>query len=370
MKIFVATLLVSILLLSSCSKSEAFYSLEDFKKVKKIDSHIHVTTKRDAFVEQAKDDNFRLLNIVVDESRGEAWIKKQYDYSIDQINRHPENYMFATSFSIENWDDPDWLEHTLKWLNKNIDEGAVAVKIWKNIGMVFKDKNGSLIMMDDPRFESIFTMLAERKVAVIGHLGEPKNCWLPIDSMTVNNDKEYFKEHPEYHMYNFPDLPSYEDQIAARDRVLQKHPDLIFVGAHMGSMSWSVDELAKRLDAYPQMAVDLAARIGQILYQTIDDREKVRDFFIQYQDRLIYASDLSDEGEDDANSRKAYMHKTWLEDWRFFVTDDLMTNPRVNDAFNGLKLPQEVVDKIYFKNCNETVTKIINIVVDYMQERE
>ncbi len=81
--------------------------------------------------------------------------------------------------------------------------------------------------------------------------------------------------------------------------------------------------------------------------------EKVRNFFIKYQDRLLYASDLSDEGKDDALSKKAYMHKTWLEDWRFFVTDDLMTNPRVNDEFNGLKLPKSVVDKIYYKNAQK-----------------
>ena len=68
--------------------------------------------------------------------------------------------------------------------------------------------------------------------------------------------------------------------------MLEKHPNLTFVGAHMGSLEHDVDELAGRLDKFPNMSVDLAARIGQVFYQTIHDREKVGSFFIKYQDRL------------------------------------------------------------------------------------
>ena len=30
----------------------------------------------------------------------------------------------------------------------------------------------------------------------------------------------------------------------------------------------------------------------------------------------------------------------------------------------------EIIDKIFFKNCSETIKIIINIVIDYMQERD
>lgn len=342
-----------ILTLISFSKKTDYYTLNDFEKVKKIDTHIHVTTTRDAFVEQARKDNFRLLNIVVDVSRGEEWIKEQYDYSIDQKTRHSEDFEFATSFSIKNWDDPDWVSNTLNWLINSIENGAVAVKVWKNIGMVFRDYNGELVTIDDPKLDTIFKMLTEKNITVVGHLGEPKNCWLPLDEMTVNNDKKYFKENPKYHMYKHPELPSYEEQIAARDRMLEKNPHLIFVGAHMGSLEWSVDELAKRLDKFPNMSVDLAARSGQIFYQTIEDREKVRDFFIKYQDRILYATDLGDDGNDEIAKLKMRMHDTWLLDWQFFVTDDVMKSDRVNEEFRGLKLPKTVVDKIYTKNAQK-----------------
>src|SRR5690606_1330680 len=145
----------------------------------------------------------------------------------------------------------------------------------------------------------------------------------------------------------------YEDQIAARDRMLERNPELIFIGAHMGSLEWSVDELAKRLDKFPNMSVDLAARIGQVFSQTIGDREKVREFFIKYQDRILYATDLADEGNEDPERLKKEMHHTWILDWQFFVTDDIMTSDRVNEEFKGLKLPRKVVDKIYYGNAKK-----------------
>ena len=73
-------------------------------------------------------------------------------------------------------------------------------------------------------------------MTLLGHQGEPKNCWLPLDQMTVNSDREYFKAHPQYHMYLQPDMPSYERQMAVRDAMLARHPGLKFVGVHMASI--------------------------------------------------------------------------------------------------------------------------------------
>lgn len=338
---------------ATCLAQNNYYSLNDYTKVDKIDTHIHITTNRDVFVEQARKDNFKLLNIVVDLSKGPEFIKEQYDYCIDQKNKYPNDFEIITSFSIKEWDNPNWVKNTINELEKNFKDGAIGVKVWKNIGMVFRDKNGELVMVDDPKLDPIFDFITKSKKTLVGHLGEPKNCWLPLDQMTVNNDRIYFEEHPQYHMYKHPQLPSYEEQIAARDRMLTKNPDLIFVGAHMGSLEWSVDELAKRLDTYPNMAIDLAARIGQVFYQTIEDREKVRNFFITYQDRILYATDLSDNGSMEKDKLEKYMHDTWMLDWQFFVTDEVMTSDRVDKEFKGLKLPKEVIDKIYYHNARK-----------------
>ena len=146
-------------------------------------------------------------------------------------------------------------------------------------------------MIDDPKFDPVIQFIINQDKTVMAHIGEPKNCWLPLDQMTVNNDRKYFKNHPEYHMYLHPEYPSYDDRINARDSFVEKHPDMRFVGAHFGSLEWDVDEFAKRLDRFPNMAVDMAAHIPHIQLQTKLNGEKVREFLIRYQDRIIYATD-------------------------------------------------------------------------------
>jgi predicted TIM-barrel fold metal-dependent hydrolase len=206
-------------------------------------------------------------------------------------------------------------------------------------------------MIDNPRFDSVIQFIIDQKKTVMGHLGEPKNCWLPLEQMTVNNDREYFKSHPEYHMYLHPEYPSYEDQIAARDRFLARHPDMRFVGAHLGSLEYDVDSLAKRLDRFPNMAVDMAERVCHLQYQTKTNRKKVRNFMIRYQDRLIYGSDLGMRPTSSPEEAKARLHKRWVEDWKYFTTDKEMTVGEVDGEFKGLKLPKEVIDKIYYTNA-------------------
>jgi hypothetical protein len=345
----VSILVIVTFLASSCTKKDQFYSIDDFNKVEKIDAHMHLRSYGNDFVEQAKEDNFKGVTILVD-SRP---IQPQFEFSAHHVKRHPQRIKFATTFAIEGWDDPDWLEKTMAWLDSQLKAGAVAVKVWKNVGMVYRDRNNNLVRIDDPKFDPLFKWLAERKVPLIGHLGEPKNCWLPLEEMTTNNDRNYFSKNPQFHMYLHPELPSYEDHIAARDRMLEKNPDLIFIGAHLASLEWDVDEVAKRLDRFPNMAVDIAERTGQLFDQTSLDREKVRNFFIKYQDRILYATDVIDYGEANAPDYRKKLHDMWYLDWRYFTTDDKLTSHLINREFQGLKLPKEVVDKLYFGNAKK-----------------
>lgn len=331
--------------------SQEFYSVDDYPNVPKMDVHIHITTERPAFVEKAINDNFRLINVTLEYTKGWEDVYSKFKYGLYQHRKFPESVEMVTAFAVSDWDDPHWEEKVINWLDSCFDQGALGVKVWKNIGMVSRDKDGNLIMIDDPRFDPVFKHIKERGKTLMGHIGEPKNCWLPLDSMTTNNDRSYFSRHPEYHMYLLPDMPSYQEQVDARDRMLERNPGLTFVGAHLGSLEWSVDELAKRLDKFPNMAVDLAARMGQLFYQTAEDRNKVRNFFMKYQDRILYATDLADSGDQAKEQLYQGMEKNWKRDWQFFVTDDVMESDLINTSFQGLKLPANVVDKIFYKNA-------------------
>jgi hypothetical protein len=107
----------------------------------------------------------------------------------------------------------------------------------------YPDRVAFATTFDAAGFTPIFRMLEERGTVVLGHLGEPRNAWLPLAEMTINGDREYFKTHPQYHMATHAEWPSYEQQIAARDRMLDRHPRLRFVGVHLASLEWSVDRI-------------------------------------------------------------------------------------------------------------------------------
>jgi predicted TIM-barrel fold metal-dependent hydrolase len=224
--------------------------------------------------------------------------------------------------------------------------------------MELRDTAGRLVLIDDPRFDPVLDFIARKGITLIGHLGEHRNSWLPLDKMTVKGNRDYAAAHPQEYMYLHPDRPTYSTYIRARDHMLEKHPDLRFVGAHLGSLEWSVDELAHRLDKYPNMAVDMAERISHLQYQALTQWQKVHDFFIKYQDRLIYGTDMRSSAMDVVNEHitgneglRKHAREVWLRHWRFFTTDDSMRVPKVQGAFKGLKLPRRVVDKIYYENA-------------------
>jgi predicted TIM-barrel fold metal-dependent hydrolase len=99
------------------------------------------------------------------------------------------------------------------------------------------------------------------------------------------------------------------------------------------------------------MAVDMAARICHLQYQSAKDREKVRNFCIKYQDRLLYGTDLSSSNNDNRDKVSKWTHETWLDDWKYFTTEDKMTSDKFRGTFEGLQLPKEVVRKIYSENA-------------------
>ena len=330
-----------------------YYSLDDYDSVEKIDSHVHVETRDSTFINQAIRDNFKLLTINYDDVNEPPPMEIQQAFAIYQLEQFPGRINYATTISIREFNTDNWIAKTLDYIKNSIANGAKAVKIYKVIGMSLRDKKGKIVMIDNPRFDSIFDYLEKNNIPVVGHLGEPRNCWLPADKMTIKGDASYFTSQPEYHMYLHPDMPSFEDQIRARDNMLAKHPKLIFVGAHLGSLEWNVDSLAARLDRFPNMAVDMAARIDHFELQAKDNWQKVHDFLLKYSDRLLYATDIVvSEKSDPAGSAKS-AHERWTNDWKFFTSDEKMKSTQFDGDFSGLRLPKEAIENIYSRNAHK-----------------
>jgi predicted TIM-barrel fold metal-dependent hydrolase len=333
-------------------------TVDQVLKMPKIDAHAHIGGMSPdhlrAFVAFLEKYNLRWLNICVG---GMDWgrLSRQIGSAQALHAAHPERIAWATSFDLTNWGQADWAKAATATIDSGFAGGAVAVKIWKDVGMVLKDPDGKYVMADDARLDPVLGALARQNRTLVAHLGEPRNCWLPVDQMTVDGDRHYFAAHPEYHGLLHPEIPNYEAQIAARDSMLARHPDLRVVGCHLGSLEYDVDELAKRLDAYPNFAVDLSARI---VHLQIQPREKVRAFLVKYQDRLLYGTDVQfglGSGAPGADPSKALaqLAATYESDATWFATDQELDLGNVRAGFKsrGVALPEPVLRKIYYENA-------------------
>ena len=319
-----------------------------------IDAHVHLNTNTQAKLQLAAQYDAYFVSINTDIP---FFIDLQAQREmINTLNQNTQRSFFITSFDTQYWNTPRWLPHAMEQIKAGITAGAKGVKIWKNIGMDenLKDDQGNFVLLDDARFDPIFQYLSDAGIVLLNHQGEPRNCWLPLEEMTVASDREYFAAHPEYHMFKNKHYPAYETQMAARDRVLERFPKLNYVGLHLFSMEYDLEEVAKRLDRFPNSQTDLAERICHVQLQTMHNREKVRQFFIDYQDRILYGTDIIDDGSLTAEATAAKLEQLWQYHWEFFATDHLMEAAEFEGSFNGLKLPESVLKKIFYSNAVST----------------
>lgn len=326
------------------------YAMDDFDRVAKFDAHVHANSADRALLDQAVEDGFELLSINVDYPAFPP-VADQHAAALVLAQADPARFHWAATFGMQGYGAPGWIERIGGELSGAVAQGAKAVKVWKNIGMVERNASGELLRIDEPGLAPMAALVQSLGVPLIVHQGEPHNCWLPLEEMTTANDREYFSNHPEYHMYLQPQMPRYEALMAARDRFFAAHPQLPMVGAHLASLEWNVDRLGEFLDRFPDATVDLAARMAQLQHQSVRDHARVRAFFIRYQDRLLYGTDLTQDPASDPAEFRAQAAQVWRSDWRYLATGESQRIDTIDADVPGLALPREVIDKVYYRNA-------------------
>ncbi|MFB3923826.1 MAG: amidohydrolase family protein [Terriglobia bacterium] len=357
MKIRTWSLLVLAALVAGASapRIRAQKPAPSLESVAPIDAHAHAFNTSPEFYKLFDRLNLRFLNIcVVDKhERGFADGEWQHKTALEVRRISHGRAAWCSTFDPQDWESPGFAERTIKLLNETFDQGAVAVKIYKSIGMELKTKSGEYLMPDNPVFDPIMEDIAKHNRTVVAHIAEPTSAWLPLDPSSP--DYSYYKTYPEWHNYLHPERPSKGTILAARDRLVKRHPKLRFVGAHLGSMEVDVDEIARHFDLYPNFAVDTAARIP---YLMIQPREKVRAFLIKYQDRVLYATDLVFMPWDNPAETAKNWEAEYARDWKFFSTDETLTyNHR---TVRGLALPAPVLKKLYHDNAIKWIPGLSN----------
>lgn len=318
--------------------------LKQFRQLGGIDTHAHVFSSDPAFMAMLKKLNLHILDImVVDDMEPQRDTLDQQRQKALAVVRASDGYAaLCTSFDPFSFRQPDYAQKVIRGLNEDFAKGAVAVKVWKNVGMEIKDKNGKYLMPDDPVFDPIWNDIAAQHKTLVAHLADPDSCWQPPNP--ASPDYEYYRDHPKAYMYGKPGVPAKAEILAARDHLLEKHPDLRVVGAHLGSMESNLTELAQHLDRYPNFAVDLAARMP---YFEMYPRDTMIAFITKYQDRLIYGTDNVFRG----GSAKTIenLESVYANDWRYFATEDALSYK--DKPVKGLALPPAILRKIYHDNA-------------------
>ena len=245
------------------------------EEIVKIDVHSHIFEPVPEFVAMMRRINLCIIHIC---TRGTIpqWLPRA-EALVEEAHRNfPDLFASASTFDVTRRDEKNYHDQVRNWLDRSFATGAVMTKIWKEIGMEVRKPNGSFLMPDDPVFGPIYEHLRLRGKPLIAHLGEPIEAWRPLHP--DNTHYGYYSKHPEWHFYTKKGVPSHEEIIAARDHILEKHPDLTVIGAHIGSLSHDVDEVARRLNRFPNFYVEVAARTRDLTRQS---KEKVRNFFIK-----------------------------------------------------------------------------------------
>jgi len=328
------------------AESDEAAMLKSFAAIDPIDAHIHIYKDDAALDALIKSLSLHMVNICVIDDRdpfGKGLEPQRGDVLRVRASTGGRA-AFCTTFSPYGFEKPGFEKTTTRQLNHDIANGAVAVKIYKVMGMEMKNQAGKWVMADDPAFEPIYKDIAAHNRTLIAHLGEPDSCWQAPNPSSP--DYSYYNEHPEEYAYLHPDWPSKAAILEARDHLVAENPTLRVVGAHLGSMETDVDQIAQRLDRFRNFAVDMAARVPYFMLQP---RDKVRAFLIRYQDRLLYATDLVVMPEAKTGETLEEFRSTYARDWKFFSTDEIVEY--MGHKYQGLALPRPVLRRLFHDNA-------------------
>ena len=320
--------------------------LAAFAALEPIDTHAHVRRVDPQFNAMLDKLNIHLLDIIVvdDQSPEENDLQVERNGAMNFIGSSGGRAVLCTSIDPFRMRKSGFTASAITGINRDFDQGAIAVKIWKNIGMEVKDAAGNYVLPDDPALMPIYKDIAAHNKTLVAHVADPNSSWAPPNP--ASPDYSYYNEHPIWFMYNKPHPASKEQILRARDHILERNPNLRVVGAHLGSMEADFNVLAQHFDRYPNFAVDLAARMP---YLALQPRADAIAFITKYQDRLIYGTDLEFHDTDKVEIRMEYWQNSYARDWRFFATNDTVDFGGIKG--NGLALPDSVLRKIYHDNA-------------------
>lgn len=246
---------------------------------------------------------------------------------------YPKRFAVFANLDFGGIDEADWGAKAAEGLAQDIRNGAQGLKFFKNFGMNVQYRNGNRVPVDDHKLDPVFEVCAREGIPVLIHVAEPAEFFQPHDEF--NERWLELKLRPGRKR---PPEPSFETLIGERDRLMQRHPRVNFIYAHMGWHGNDLKRLGKLFDENPNLYVDVAA----VLYELGRVPVSGRAFMIQYADRILFGKDT-------------YTPSEYPYYWRVFETKDeyfdYYRRYHAHWQLYGLDLPDDVLKKVYYKNA-------------------
>jgi predicted TIM-barrel fold metal-dependent hydrolase len=262
------------------------------------------------------------------------------------------------SLAYEQVREPGYGQRMAELLRMSHRMGARGLKIAKVLGLGLPGPDGKLLPVDDPGLDPVFEVAGELGMPVAIHAGDPEAFWQPVDEK--NERLAELRAHPGWSLHG-EDVPSFDEILSQLERRIARHPKTTFVSVHFGNCAEHPDRVAEMLRKYPNLYIDTAARIPELGRHP---PERMRAFFIEFQDRILYGSDLGvgPEGSPLFLGSEGPEPATEKDEIRFFTAShnyfesadksfDHPTPIQGDWKISGIDLPREVLEKVYAKNA-------------------
>jgi len=286
-----------------------------------------------------------MVNLTGGYDTGLAETVQKYDQA------HPDRFYTFTEPAWSRILEPDYPRMQAEAIQAAYRNGARGLKILKTLGLYLRDDitSGKLIKIDDARFDPMWEMCGQLQIPVAIHISDPLAFFTPTDRF--NERYEELHRHPDWSFYG-RDFPSNAELIEARNRVIARHPKTHFIVLHVGNFAENLANVSEAMDRFPNMSVDIAARIGELGRQP----RTARSFFEKYQDRILFGTDATPHGyESPQQILNDQMYEIYF---RFLETDDEYFNyapapipPQGRWQIYGIHLPDGILKKVYLENA-------------------
>jgi len=272
----------------------------------------------------------------------------ELDDNLDRYDRaHPGRFLTFCRLDWSLTREPGWGDQLGRSLRDSAERGAGGVKLWKDIGLRLQDEHGELFFLDDARLEPVWEAAAETGTPILVHTADPAAFFRPLDER--NERLEELLAHPDWHFHG-DEFPSIERLLTALENAVSAHPEVTFIGAHVGCYAEDLSWVDRMLTAYPNFNVDIAARIAELGRQPRAARRLV----LAHPTRVLLGTDaFPPRGEDYAT----YLRFLATDDEYFPYSDEVPPGSG-RWTISGLDLPTAVLELVLAGNARRLIPRL------------